>query len=88
MKYTPILFSTPMVKAIREGRKTMTRRLAGLLAFNKEPDKWNIRSGVNCWFADSIERLWDSINGKKYPWESNPWVSPLSFKEANDGCCG
>lgn len=26
-------------------------------------------------------RLWDSINGKKYPWESNPWVWAISFKK-------
>lgn len=24
--------------------------------------------------------LWDSINGKKHPWESNPWVWVISFK--------
>jgi len=23
--------------------------------------------------------LWDSINGKKYPWEDNPWIWALSF---------
>lgn len=26
------------------------------------------------------EELWDSINGKKYPWKSNPWVWVVSFK--------
>ena len=25
-------------------------------------------------------RLWDSINEKKYPWQSNPWVWALTFK--------
>lgn len=24
--------------------------------------------------------LWDTINGKKYPWASNPWVWVLEFK--------
>ena len=28
------------------------------------------------WF----HKLWDSINGKKYHWESNPWVFVISFK--------
>lgn len=28
------------------------------------------------WFKD----LWDSINSKKYPWESNPWVWVIKFK--------
>jgi len=27
-----------------------------------------------------FEYLWDSINGKKYPWSSNPWVWVISFK--------
>ena len=26
------------------------------------------------------EVLWDKINSKKYPWESNPWVWVISFK--------
>ena len=25
-------------------------------------------------------QLWDTINGKKYPWESNPWVWALAFE--------
>jgi len=24
--------------------------------------------------------LWDSINDKRYPWASNPWVWPITFK--------
>lgn len=27
--------------------------------------------------------LWDSINGKKYPWSSNPWVFVIEFKRIN-----
>jgi hypothetical protein len=27
--------------------------------------------------------LWDSINGKKHPWDSNPWVWVISFKRIN-----
>ncbi len=25
-------------------------------------------------------RLWNSLNGKKYPWDSNPWVWVISFR--------
>ena len=27
-----------------------------------------------------FQMLWDSINGKKYPWSSNPWVWVIEFK--------
>lgn len=29
----------------------------------------------------AFEDLWDSINGKKHPWESNPWVWAIEFKK-------
>ncbi len=35
-----IIFSTEMVKAILDARKTMTRRLAGLKKINNKPDDW------------------------------------------------
>lgn len=31
-------------------------------------------------YQESFKQLWDSINGKKYPWVSNPWVWVISFK--------
>ena len=32
-------------------------------------------------FRLGYQRLWDSINGKKYPWASNPWVWIIEFKK-------
>ncbi len=29
---------------------------------------------------DAFMYLWDSINAKKYPWHSNPWVWVIEFK--------
>ena len=31
-------------------------------------------------YKGAFEALWDSINAKKHPWESNPWVWVISFK--------
>jgi len=35
--------------------------------------------GMGC--EEVFRNLWDSINGKKYPWASNPFVWPITFKE-------
>lgn len=46
MRQLPILFSKPMVKAIQEDRKTMTRRTAGLEKVNENPDGYCFRDLV------------------------------------------
>lgn len=41
------------------------------------------REGMHrCQPIRDYERLWDSINGKKCPWASNPWVWVITFKRA------
>ena len=32
----------------------------------------------------SFATLWDSINGKKHPWSSNPWVWVVEFKRVKN----
>lgn len=34
------------------------------------------------WYIAHFASLWDSINFKKHPWESNPWVWVVEFKQA------
>jgi len=29
---------------------------------------------------ENYKNLWNSINGQKYPWSSNPWVWPIEFR--------
>jgi hypothetical protein len=33
----------------------------------------------------AFRMLWDSINGKKHPWESNPWVVAVTFERVEAG---
>ena len=167
MNEKPILFSTPMVRAILDGRKTMTRRVVKCDSIVDNKPYWNIggfregnfpyQVGIWLWVRETwqgtkdcisykasdpqqvvefnyepwrpsifmprwasritleitnvrVERLheiteedaekegvsftqytnanarfhfmelWDSINSKKYPWESNPWVWVIEFK--------
>ena len=33
---------------------------------------------------EQFEKLWDSINGKKFPWDSNPYVWVIEFQRRED----
>mgnify|MGYP001579326344 CR=1 FL=1 len=40
----------------------------------------SIQELSSAWAYSWYRNLWDSLNGKKYPWASNPWVWCISFK--------
>jgi hypothetical protein len=76
MKERPILFSTDMVKALLDGRKTQTRRTTGLDEINQNPDKWT-------WIEErkhTVNRLWDSTTE---PFSPNPLKTYFSFVNEN-----
>lgn len=50
------------------------------IGFKEKYDGLYIVQGHH-WPEENFVRLWNSINGKKYPWSINPWVWALSFKE-------
>ena len=43
---------------------------------------WDIAK--SCGVLNAWVDLWDSINGKKYPWKSNPWVWVIEFRRAHE----
>ena len=45
-----------------------------------EPYACRSESGYEFEMSVQFKELWDSINGKKYPWESNPWVWVYEFE--------
>jgi hypothetical protein len=59
--------------AIAEGMYSNTMALAALGLPPETPF-------ISPYHVDKYRIVWESINGKKYPWASNPWVWCVEFK--------
>lgn len=56
-------------------------RVERLKAISDEDAKnEGVELGEHWIYTQAFEELWDSINGKTYPWENNPWVRVIKFK--------
>lgn len=104
MKEIPILFSAPMVRALRENRKTQTRRTRGLDEINAEPNAWvycGIEAGEHVWASSPLAsqhriRCPYGVAGDRL-WTRETWCTPdewLPEKKSGtvgynaDGVCG
>lgn len=73
----PILFSTPMVQAILEGRKTMTRRMNNLKLINQNPDHWHIsETWISLDGNETIHKIFANSQNGEIKIIKNPFGNP------------
>ena len=93
MKERPILFSASMVRAILEGRKTMTRRVATKI---KAPKVWTMPNGIDsfwnvnpCWretpgelcpYGQPGDRLWVRETWRIGAWNENEGAVSIDYR--------
>jgi len=88
----PILFSGPMVRAILEGRKTMTRRIVKHPPFESNDEglltEWAI-GNIKCPYGQPGDRLWVRETWINYPLAGHDGCSGPIYRadvDLNDKC--
>lgn len=82
IKWKPSIFMPRWASRIMlENTNIRVERLQEITASDVEREgaitkNTDIRDALGIWI-----KLWDSINGKKYPWASNPWVWVIEFTQ-------
>lgn len=56
----------------------------GVYNDHSTPDGWGFEATCGNVYRRNFARSWDSINGKKAPWSSNPWPWCLSFRRITE----
>ncbi len=92
----PILFNTETVRALLDGRKTVTRRVERLQDITSSDcekegvdltDLENLGDGIinHGTYTQEFQALWDSTIKKadlpRYGWDANPWVWVIEFEQ-------
>lgn len=68
--------------ALAEGIETPTEGIWNSRDYSKPPPPPNMGKHTTLWCVQpktSFRTLWNKINGKTYPWESNPWLWVIEF---------
>lgn len=79
LKKTPSIFMPRWASRITlEVTAVRVERLQGIS--EEDAQKEGVSFSLRDSFMDSFFALWNEINGKTYPWESNPFVWVVEFK--------
>lgn len=85
-KWKPAIFMPRSASRITLAIEALrAERVRDITAHDAKAEGIQLRPNGEDWLATDFANLWDSINGKKHPWRSNPWVWVIEFKDISNG---